>query len=275
VRAAANGVVVLSGTGEDAGGYGVHVVLAHRLPDGSLVYSVYAHLARRSVTVRPGEPVAAGQPLGLVGRTGRATSPHLHFEVRVPDTPEARWEKAQPVDPVAFVAARAPASARDTTWARPWLLWAEAAALLDPARPADAPATRGEWWCTLAAALALGDERPHLDPARARARLEQAGLACGDDEPDAPVTASQLAADLDRGGALGWRLPPAPLGRDSLARAQQRQLGWSRGIQDASRVTGPAIPLTRAAMCLALAGFAPEPRSAPRTPVSGPSATRD
>lgn len=42
----------------------------------------YAHLRAGSVTVRAGDVVGAGQPLGLVGLSGRTEFPHLHFEVR-------------------------------------------------------------------------------------------------------------------------------------------------------------------------------------------------
>jgi murein DD-endopeptidase MepM/ murein hydrolase activator NlpD len=42
---------------------------------------MYAHLS--SIDVQLGEHVADGAVLGLVGATGDATGPHLHFEVRV------------------------------------------------------------------------------------------------------------------------------------------------------------------------------------------------
>jgi len=62
--------------------WGNRVVIRHRLPNGQVVYSLYAHLMPRSVLVKKGEVVAAGQPIAKVGRTGRATAPHLHLEIR-------------------------------------------------------------------------------------------------------------------------------------------------------------------------------------------------
>lgn len=47
----------------------------------------YSHLRRRSVRVRPGDEVAAGAILGLVGLSGKTEFPHLHFEVRYQGTP--------------------------------------------------------------------------------------------------------------------------------------------------------------------------------------------
>ena len=73
VRAAGDGVVVRSGR---AGGYGNLVVVDH----GGGLQTRYGHLAR--IDVEPGARVAAGTPVGAVGQTGRATGPHLHFEVR-------------------------------------------------------------------------------------------------------------------------------------------------------------------------------------------------
>jgi murein DD-endopeptidase MepM/ murein hydrolase activator NlpD len=62
---------------EAAGGWGKLVAIAHR----GRVRTLYAHLAR--ITVRIGQRVMGGTMIGRVGATGRATGPHLHFEVRV------------------------------------------------------------------------------------------------------------------------------------------------------------------------------------------------
>lgn len=45
--------------------------------------SMYCHLRQGSVRVKPGQAVTAGRPLGLVGESGEAAFPHLHFEVRL------------------------------------------------------------------------------------------------------------------------------------------------------------------------------------------------
>ncbi|QLA18209.1 M23 family metallopeptidase [Desulfolutivibrio sulfoxidireducens] len=57
---------------------GNSVVLEH---EGGYV-TQYAHLRSGSVLVKPGDRVAAGQPLGLVGLSGLTEFPHLHFETR-------------------------------------------------------------------------------------------------------------------------------------------------------------------------------------------------
>ena len=74
IAAAAAGEVVFAGW---RGAFGKLVTVAH----GGGVRTMYAHLSE--IAVRVGQRVAAGGHVGLVGATGRATGPHLHFEVRV------------------------------------------------------------------------------------------------------------------------------------------------------------------------------------------------
>ncbi len=75
VRVAFDGVVRLS-SGSRTGGYGNLIVVRHS--NGLETY--YGHLSKR--LVKPGEPVKAGEVIGLGGSTGRSTGPHLHFETR-------------------------------------------------------------------------------------------------------------------------------------------------------------------------------------------------
>ncbi len=73
IRAAAPGTVMFSGWQSS---YGRMIHIAH--PNG--FSTVYAHNLRNAVKV--GDRVEAGTVIGAVGRTGRATANHLHFEVR-------------------------------------------------------------------------------------------------------------------------------------------------------------------------------------------------
>jgi Membrane proteins related to metalloendopeptidases len=57
--------------------YGNYVILQH----SSGMTSVYAHLSKILITA--GDTVETGQRIGLVGQTGEATGPHLHFEIRI------------------------------------------------------------------------------------------------------------------------------------------------------------------------------------------------
>ena len=75
VRAAGAGTVTFAGW--SPGGYGNLVVIDH----GNGVSSWYAHLSRIDVTA--GAAVTTTTQVGLVGATGNATGPHLHFEVRL------------------------------------------------------------------------------------------------------------------------------------------------------------------------------------------------
>lgn len=74
VGASADGRVIYAG---GASGYGLMVVIEHA---GGL-QTRYAHLSRIGVAI--GQQVARGNTIGLVGSTGDATGPHLHYEVRV------------------------------------------------------------------------------------------------------------------------------------------------------------------------------------------------
>lgn len=87
VVATADGVVKFSGT---MNGYGNIVVIDH----GDGIESAYGHLLEREVAV--GESVTQGEPIGKTGATGRATTPHVHYEVR---------ENGVPIDPQIFLPA--------------------------------------------------------------------------------------------------------------------------------------------------------------------------
>ena len=77
ILAAADGTVTIAnGLDSWGGSYGYHVKLDH----GGGLATLYAHCSSICVTV--GQQVKAGQVIAYVGHTGRATGPHLHFEVR-------------------------------------------------------------------------------------------------------------------------------------------------------------------------------------------------
>jgi murein DD-endopeptidase MepM/ murein hydrolase activator NlpD len=78
VHAATGGLVTMH---RERGGYGLYIVVA-RDPQLS---TLYAHLDWP--LVQPGDVVAAGQAIALMGSTGNSTGPHLHFEVRIAGIP--------------------------------------------------------------------------------------------------------------------------------------------------------------------------------------------
>jgi murein DD-endopeptidase MepM/ murein hydrolase activator NlpD len=77
VSAAASGRVTFAGW--SPAGWGYLVTIAH----GGGVRTMYAHLSR--VAARVGQRIEVGQRVGRIGASGRATGPHLHFEVRLRD----------------------------------------------------------------------------------------------------------------------------------------------------------------------------------------------
>jgi murein DD-endopeptidase MepM/ murein hydrolase activator NlpD len=78
IWAAAPGEVFHAGT---MSGYGNVVLIDH----GHGMTTLYGHQSRIAASV--GQQVTQGQVIGYVGSTGNSTGPHLHFEVRINDTP--------------------------------------------------------------------------------------------------------------------------------------------------------------------------------------------
>jgi murein DD-endopeptidase MepM/ murein hydrolase activator NlpD len=82
VRAAGDGVVIVA---ERRHGYGRVVVIDH----GFGVTTWYAHLSAFDTQV--GARVVRGEVIGFLGESGRATAPHVHYEVRIYNTPVNPW----------------------------------------------------------------------------------------------------------------------------------------------------------------------------------------
>lgn len=75
VRSTADGTIVFAGA---SGGYGNMVRIRHM----SGYETRYAHLSKFASGVRAGTRVRQKQVIGYVGKTGLATAPHLHYELR-------------------------------------------------------------------------------------------------------------------------------------------------------------------------------------------------
>jgi murein DD-endopeptidase MepM/ murein hydrolase activator NlpD len=82
VYAADRGVVLFT---EFNTAYGNMTVIDHGTVGGLRMATLYAHQA--AFGVHPGDRVRKGQPIGVIGSTGYATGPHLHFEVRINGAP--------------------------------------------------------------------------------------------------------------------------------------------------------------------------------------------
>lgn len=78
IYAAASGVVEFSGYSQ---GYGYNVKIDHQ----NGFRTIYGHSSK--LLVKKGEKVKKGQKIALVGSTGNSTGPHLHFEIRIGNTP--------------------------------------------------------------------------------------------------------------------------------------------------------------------------------------------
>ncbi len=75
IKSVKPGKVVFAGYSTD--GYGNNVVINH----GDGLISLYAHMSK--IDVKDGQEIAMNTQIGLVGKTGRATGPHLHLEIRL------------------------------------------------------------------------------------------------------------------------------------------------------------------------------------------------
>jgi len=100
VHAPAGGTVAFVGWRR---GYGRTIVIDH----GHQISTLYGHLAK--VDVVRGQTVEEGAGIGLIGATGHASGPHLHYEVLVngrPVNPRLVFARAQDIDGRSGVAAR-------------------------------------------------------------------------------------------------------------------------------------------------------------------------
>jgi murein DD-endopeptidase MepM/ murein hydrolase activator NlpD len=91
--AARGGTVQYAGYEGNAGNY---VVIDGK---GTGFDFMYAHLAEPS-SLKTGDPVRTGQPIGVVGETGDATACHLHFEIW---TAPGWYEGGSPIDPLPYL----------------------------------------------------------------------------------------------------------------------------------------------------------------------------
>lgn len=91
VVASAAGKVIFAGWKNNGGGW--QVWISH----GGNIYTTYNHMS--GITVGAGQYVGRGQQVGRLGASGRATGPHLHFEVWV----GAIWNGGQRMNPMSYL----------------------------------------------------------------------------------------------------------------------------------------------------------------------------
>ncbi|MDR1915737.1 MAG: M23 family metallopeptidase [Synergistaceae bacterium] len=101
ILAAADGVVsVVANGGKKYSGYGKIIIIDH----GKGVHTVYAHCDTQ--IVKMGQKIKKGTFIGTVGRTGRASTDHVHFEVRI---------AGKKVDPLNYLPSR-PGVVKTVNW---------------------------------------------------------------------------------------------------------------------------------------------------------------
>jgi murein DD-endopeptidase MepM/ murein hydrolase activator NlpD len=121
------------------------------------VRAIYAHLSKITVTL--GESVSGGERIGLVGATGDATGPHLHFELRL---------NGAAVDPLTALPTEPPTAGPAPA---PAARWRAFPATTGPVEPGLAPAT----FCPVSAVDALGAAVPDQAAQAASHRLPGTG----------------------------------------------------------------------------------------------------
>ena len=80
ILAAGDGIIKKYGR---LGGYGNYILVQHN----SEYSTAYAHMHKYAKGITPGKRVKQGEVIGYVGSTGRATAPHLHYEVHFKGNP--------------------------------------------------------------------------------------------------------------------------------------------------------------------------------------------
>ena len=98
------------------GGFGNYIIIQH--VDGN--FTVYAHLAKDSITVEMGDSVKKGQVIGKVGNSGSSTGAHLHFEVRV-----GGYDSSSTQNPLNFVSADNPRPSGAASQLLEWIAYME------------------------------------------------------------------------------------------------------------------------------------------------------
>src|SRR4029078_7267168 len=96
VVAVANGIVTFAGWDS---GYGNLIRIKH----AGAMTSGYAHLSKIEPGVRAGQAIKQSEVIGLVGATGLATGPHLHFMMTkdgTPINPVPALKKGEPAPPI-------------------------------------------------------------------------------------------------------------------------------------------------------------------------------
>jgi murein DD-endopeptidase MepM/ murein hydrolase activator NlpD len=101
IRATADGDVTEAGL---CAGYGRLIVIDH----GFGVSTWYGHLS--AFNVQMGMHVKRGDVIGYEGNSGRSTGPHLHYEVRINNTPVDPWRFLKSISPTATADATTPAT---------------------------------------------------------------------------------------------------------------------------------------------------------------------